>query len=364
LRRALDLEPRQYEVRLELVSVHRALGDTVQATSQLALLKDARPSEPRVFYAAGAIAADRGDLDSAIRDFKEALRRDPGMFSAWHDLGLAYIKLERWQDAVETFAALTQRHSGSVDAAYLHALSLFNAGRGSDAERETRRTLRLNAGAAEAHTLLGVILASRGNANAEASEALAQAVALNPDSFDARLYAGRVHYALKQYPGAVKELEAAAKLNPAHPEARFFLGTALESAGESEKALFEYEQLVKIAPDSATGKLGLGALLVKKGKIDDAIAALNQSITLDPKNFEAHWALGRALALKERFTEAVAALTAAVSLAPHRADAHYQLGLVFRRLGRTEEAAREFAIVDRLNTEFRTGASQKQPEKQ
>jgi hypothetical protein len=43
-----------------------------------------------------------------------------------------------------------------------------------------------------------------------------------------------------------------------------------------------------------------------------------------------------------------------VALAPGRSDAHYQLGLVSRRLGRIEEANREFAIVERLNAEFRT----------
>jgi len=46
-------------------------------------------------------------------------------------------------------------------------------------------------------------------------------------------------------------------------------------------------------------------------------------------------------------------LKTAVSIMPDRADAHYQLGLAFRRLGRHEEAAREFALVDRINTEFR-----------
>ena len=38
---------------------------------------------------------------------------------------------------------------------------------------------------------------------------------------------------------------------------------------------------------------------------------------------------------------------------PGRVDAHYQLGLALRRVGRTEEAKREFELVERLNAEFR-----------
>lgn len=357
LRRAIELEPRQYDARFELIAAYRALGDKVQASTQLEFLWDSLPSDPRVFYLSALLATDREDFDNAIKDFKEALHRDPSLTSAWQDLGLAYVKLKRWAEAVETFAELVHQQPDSVDAAYLSALALFNNGQTTEAEREVRRALRLNAGAAEAHALLGVMLAARGNANAEAADSLAQAVALNPNSFDAHFYLGRVLYAQKDYAGAVKELRAAVALDAQHQEARFFLGTALEAAGESAAALAEYQELIKLDPQSAIGQVGLGALLVKQGKTDEAIAALKRATALDPKNFEAHLALGRALALAEHFAEAVAALQAAVALAPYRADAHYQLGLALRRLGRSAEAAREFALVDQLNTEFRTGAT-------
>ncbi|MCA1592032.1 MAG: tetratricopeptide repeat protein [Acidobacteria bacterium] len=251
LRRALELDPRQYDVRFELVAVYRELGDRAQASNQLDFLWDARPSDPRVFYTSALLATDRDDLDAAIKDLQEALRRDPTFFSAWQDLGVAYMKLRRWNEAVVTFNELSRLRPDAVDAAYLQALSLFNAGRVEEAEREARRALRLNAGAVEAHTLLGVILASRGNANAEAIEALSQAAALNPK-------------------------------------------------------------------------------------------------------------LGRAYALAGRYAEAADALKTATTLAPSRADGHYQLGLALRRLGRDAEAAREFAVVDKLNTEFRTGAAARQ----
>ena len=357
LRRALELDPQQYDVRFELIAAYRAQGDLAQASTQVDFLSDARPSDPRVFYVTALLAADRNDLQAAIKDFKEALRRDPSLAGAWQDLGLAYIKLQRWAEAGEAFTELSARQPDSVDAAYFNALSLFNAGRVADAEREVRRTLRLNAGVAEAHTLLGVILAARGNANNEAIEALSQAIALNPKSFDAHFYLGRVFYGVKEYAGAVKELRAAVDLNPRHAESRFFLGTALESAGDSPLAMAEYQELVKLDPESAIGQLGLGALLVKEGKADEAIAALKRATTLDPKNFEAHRALGLALNQRERYAEAIDVLKTAVALAPYRADAHYQLGLALRRLGRNQEAASEFKLVDKLNAEYRTGST-------
>lgn len=354
LRRALEIDPRRSEVRFDLLTVYRTLNDPAQSVAQLRLLQESYPSDPRVVYIEALLASDRGDLGAAVTGFREALRRDPALHGARQDLGLAFVKLGRWGEALETFAELAQRQPESVEVAYFQALALFNSGRTAEAEREARRALRLDAGAAAAHTLLGIILAARGGADAEASEALAQAAALDPSSFDAHFYLGRVQYAMSDFAAAAASLRAAVKLDPRHAQARFFLGTALESAGESEAALAEYQKLVEIDPQSAIGQVGLGALQVKQGKIEEAITTLKRAITLDPKIFEAHWALGRALALAERFPEAVDALQQAVSLLPDRSDAHYQLGLALRRSGRAEEAKKEFAIVERLNAEFRT----------
>jgi Flp pilus assembly protein TadD len=356
LARAVELDPRQYDVRFELIEAFRRTNDMAQALAQLDLLQDARPADPRVTYVAAILAADRGDIEAAIAGFQKALRQDANLYGVRQDLGLAYVRLGRWKEAVEVFSELVRRQPDSVESAYLHALALFNTGQGREAEGEARRALRLNAGAAEAHSLLGIILASRGGGNAEAVESLQQAAALDASNFDARFYLGRVLYAGRDYEGAARSLREAAALKPKHAEARFFLGTVLEAAGDSAGALAEYRLLAAAEPESAYGLLGTGALLVKQGKLDDALAALSRAVALAPADFEAHLALGRAHALKEQFNEAVAALERAVALAPDRADAHYQLGLALRRLGRTEEAAREFKTVDRLNTEFRTSA--------
>src|SRR5712691_12417222 len=47
LKRALEIDPRQYELRFELLAAYRLLGDIEHALTQLDLLQDARPSDPR-----------------------------------------------------------------------------------------------------------------------------------------------------------------------------------------------------------------------------------------------------------------------------------------------------------------------------
>jgi tetratricopeptide (TPR) repeat protein len=355
LRRALELDPRSYEVRFELLAAYRALGDPAQALAQLNLLQDARPSDPRVTYIRGLLASDRGDLKAATNDFREALRLDPTLVGAWQDLGIAYLKQQRWPEAVESFAEITRRQPDSAEAAYFHALSLFNARRDAEAETEVRRTLRLEPSAAAAHTLLGIILFTRSGPTTEARDALAQAVALDPNSFDAFYYLGRVQGDMKDYAGATESLRRATALNPKHQFARFLLGYALEVSGQLDAALSEYKALVEIDPASAIGQMGLGAISLKQGRNDEAIAALERAVNLNPSLFEAQWALGLALTRARRDAEAIEAFRKATALAPGRPDGHYQLGLALQRAGRKDEAAREFEMAKKITTEFRTG---------
>ena len=42
-----------------------------------------------------------GDLEAALKCFKQATDLDPKHFDAWHSLGMAYMKLHRFPEAVE-----------------------------------------------------------------------------------------------------------------------------------------------------------------------------------------------------------------------------------------------------------------------
>ncbi len=358
LKRALELDARQYEVRFELIAAFRELGDTASAIGQLDILQDAKPSDARVNYVSALIFVDRNDLKAAESGFREAVQKDPNLYGAWQDLGLLYVKQNRWNEAVEAFSELARKQQNSVETAYFLALSQFNAKKTAEAETEVRRALRLDAGSAEAHTLLGIILASKGTSNAEAVESLTQAAALAPNNFDAVFYLGRVQYTLRDYQNSLKNLQTAVNLQPKNIEARFFFGTVLEANNDSEKALNEYQEIVKLDEKSFYGQVGLGALLVKQGKLDEAVKALNQAVSINKESFEANWALGRAFVLQEKFAEAAEVLQKAVNLQSERTDARYQLAIALRRLGKTEEAKKEFDLVEKLNKEFREGKTQ------
>ena len=354
---AVDQNPLEIGFRFDLFNAYLQQGSFVLAASQLRLMRmNLPPDNAQLLYAQGLYEASVQDLPGAIANFRKALESNPRLSPVRLDLGVALCKNEDWKAAEEVLATLSADLPQSYQAAYFHALALKNLHRTPEAEQEARRALSLHPQSAEAYTLLGIALSEESKFN-EAIEALSAATQIEGGSYDAQFFLGRAEYALRDLARAREAFSAAAGLRPDDVESRFFLATTLESLGDMDTALTEYRGLTEKHPEDARGFLGLGNLLAKVGQLDAAAAALTRAREMDPKNFEAGLDLGRVLLREERFAEAIEILSKSAELAEENPDVHYQLGLALRRAGHEKEATEQFATVDRLNKQYRTGST-------
>lgn len=357
LERALLARPDYTTIRFDLLTAYRLLKEPELASAQLRYLKAQLPKDPRVQYAEGLLAIDRGDYTSGIATLSSLLAAQPGMRGVRDDLALALVRTGRWSEAEGVLAELVKERPDAVEPAYLHALALFNEGKTVLAQFETGQLVAKYPKSVEVLILHGVVRAANGASLQEQIDLFRQATTLEPRSFDAQFYLGRALYAARQRPAAIAAFTQALEINPNHLKARFFLATALENEGQTDDAEKQYADLASRAPDSPEGHLGLGAVMIKRGDIDQAVGQLSKAVALDASLFEAHFALGKALLRAGRVDESIASLEKAVRIDPSRTEAHYQLGLALRRAGRADEAAREFDTVDRLNEAFRTSSN-------
>lgn len=271
------------------------------------------------------------------------------------ELGRSLIKSGRFVEAAALFDVLVEKQPRDYTVLYFAALATFNAGRPSQAEPMARRALDAavaphKQSAADALVLLAVILAVT-NKDAEALKAAEQAVQIAPNSFDAQFVLGRARYGAGDYDSAVKAFRLAVALKPTDADAQFFLATTLERSGDDAAALAAYKELVLRNPRRVEGHLGVGVLLVKKGgaALDEGVRELRAAIVINPRLYEARVTLGRTLVSVGRNVEALEHLKVAAELAPNNPEPHYQLSRAYRRLGRTEDAAREAAIVKQIH---------------
>jgi len=162
------------------------------------------------------------------------------------------------------------------------AARLFEAGRLHEAEAACREAIFVDAGDAEAHHLLALVLRQAGRLE-DAVEALRQAVRLAP---------GEVYY-------------------------RINLAAVLGQLDNADEAVGQLGRAMLIKGDIPELHNNLGAALEKLGRLPEAASALNNALGMKPDYLEAHRNRGNVLKKMDRMAEAADHYRAALAL---RAD--------------------------------------------
>ena len=147
---------------------------------------------------------DRGQLQDAIREYREAIRIAPGLMTAHNNLGYAYEVNRQLEDAAREYAEAI-RLAPDLPAAHVNLGNVYCAtGQLADAAGEYREAARLDPRMAAVHTNLGNTLREQGRA-AEAVEEHRVALVLRPtadgvlDLAVSLEAAGRIGEAIVQY---------------------------------------------------------------------------------------------------------------------------------------------------------------------
>ena len=147
---------------------------------------------------------------------------------------------------------------------------------------------------------------------------------------------------------AIAEYREALKLEPKVKGIHYRIGRLLLSGSNrdasKDEARREFEEELKIDPASAPSEYVLGELARQDQQTDAAVKHFEGATKLDSQFVDAFIGLGRTLIEGGRAGEAVAPLESATRLEPDNAAAHFYLGTAYQRLGRKDEAGREFAL--------------------
>jgi Flp pilus assembly protein TadD len=248
---------------------------------------DARvPPEARAAYDQALQAASEGNAAAAISEFTRALALYPQYLRALNDLGVLYLKLNRLPEAAATFnqaitlnprfyfprlnLAVVRNHQGDYPEAISilsrllkeqpalsqarvpYAEALSGVQKWKEAAEQLREALQDKTLSptlqAEAHLKLGLIFNREENYEAATRE-LEQALRLQPDSANARLYRGAALLQLKQLAEAERELLKAYELaGDRVATAQLLLGQIYYNQQKYAPALRAFEQYLKDLP--------------------------------------------------------------------------------------------------------------------
>ncbi len=246
-------------------------------------------------------------------------------------------------------------------ARFEQAVALLRTGKVAQALAIAQALAREAPQAADAHQLLGMVLADTGNAAAGDAFRLAlelapgsTIVALNyaawlrkhnrlaeaagvlecaPESAQTRLQSGLLALRMRDHPRAIRAFERAIALQPNAVQAWHGLGSALRATGELDAASEAFRKATELEPDYAPAWVNLGAVQRLLGRIEEALDSLKRAETLGHRGPELGDAINGALSDAGRMREALSGARQQVAEFPAYAPAYRTLSGILWEYG-------------------------------
>jgi len=245
---------------------------------------DERSSQSLAHYIVASLYERRGELDSAVTEYKEALKADFENSAIHLSLAASYIKKNDLTAAVDELSLAIKFNPESVEPhailALLYAAQNKNNLATQEYEFAVKNASKLEPKNINIYKTLGVLYLEQDKLS-DALNTYNLILGLAPEDAEARFYLANVYERLKNREAAVKELKKSLELKPDYAEALNYLGYMYVEDG---KNLDSAEELIRRAlksqPDNGAYVDSLGWFYFKKGKLSLALKELERASAL------------------------------------------------------------------------------------
>jgi tetratricopeptide (TPR) repeat protein len=317
-----------------------------EAAAEYRALLQRKPDYVEAQANLGVVLARLGKFDEAIRAYETAYKLAPQLTPILLNLGIAYYRAGQFAKAVEVFPQFLAKQPNAIQARQLYGLSLATLGQDEEAIRQLEPTLDE---APPDPAVLYTIGLSYLRAGKQGFRATLERLAAFPAGRPAlHLLQGQAFLRDQEFEQALEELQAAEKLNPALPRLYYTLGLAHQQLAHTQEAIRAFETELQRVPQDAATLYALASVLEADGNTAAAESHVRAALKLTPNAAEANALLGKILVKQNKPAEAVQPLESAVQQDASDPEKRYLLARVYQQLGRREEAAREFAEVQKL----------------
>jgi tetratricopeptide (TPR) repeat protein len=324
-------------------------GDVATAIDEY---RQALAIEPKMLEARanlGAALAEAGQFDAAIDEDNRALEQAPGNIALKKNLGLAYYKKGDMVHARTEFGAVNAARPSDIGTAILLGYADIKLERGSEA---AAMLMPLEAGHEsnmdfEYVLAYALILGGKSTEGLPRMEKVAQAT----QSADAYFLAGSARLPRREFKEARADLDAALALNPTLPGLWTQAGQARDALGDNEAALPAFEAALRQDPKDFIANLYLGTMKLKQRDLDGARPLLTLALQLQPTMPEARFQMAKLNSMTGNNADAAATLEDLVKADPKWLDPHIELAALYYKLHRPEDGAREREIVQQIEAQ-------------
>ncbi len=308
---------KQYETTAKTTpKVNRARAVVYNTAS--AKTASALPPEQgsKLFAGFGEYYLDRGEIETALERFQEAMNLDPKNVEA--RTGFSEALAAKGNDLLAKDKAIEAK------AIFLEALKF------------DPNNVAANFGLAEVYADLGQTV--------EAIAAYEKSLAADPKLTEIYLPLGALYYQTGEIAKADDLLTKSLALSPDNAETQFFLGLVRSAQGKYEEALAGFQKAKTLDPTMADAFYYAGQMQVRLKKTADSIPDFQKATELKPQSFEAWFEMGEAYLELKNFDEAIKAYTKAKALQNNNWEVFEGLGESYREARKYVDAQANYGL--------------------
>ncbi|MBD3162756.1 MAG: tetratricopeptide repeat protein, partial [Candidatus Latescibacteria bacterium] len=258
-RKAIDIDPSMWLAWDDLGRLLGHLGRTDEAIAALERAMEEAPRAGKPHNSLGALYADDlGDHERAEREFREAVRLEPGLATAWYNLGLMLERRGETEEAVDSYRRASEADPGYFEAYERRSRLHFERGDYREAASACEKALslarneteRANCRANVATALCNHAVAlTRARNHRAAMAAYREAIRVHPDHAPslnnlAWAYLSCPEESLRDFEEGRRLAERAAALEPESPHSLGTLGLACYRTGDFRRAVEVLERRI------------------------------------------------------------------------------------------------------------------------
>jgi tetratricopeptide (TPR) repeat protein len=188
-----------------------------------------------------------------------------------------------------------------------------------------------------------------------------QALTAAPNDSRSWVWKGNVDLARNAYKDAMESYTHAVRLDNGNPDALFGVAGAHYVTGQNEAAISECKAGISRFPGDTRFYVSYAEMLLASPDAlrlhTQAKDLLEKALKLDPQSAEAHYLLAQIALQEGKLKEAEEDLLRSLASDPDRSKTHFALSRVYRRTERADQAAKEFALYEKLKEREESGST-------
>jgi tetratricopeptide (TPR) repeat protein len=322
-------------------------GKLPEAEKTWRQLTQANPQDAAAFASLGLVLSKQGKYEQAVPAYRKAIALNPQLPGIHLNWGLAEFKQKHFEAAIAPLSAALAPDPQNVQILTLLGLSCYGAKRFAEAAKYLELPAKSDPKNVELHRVLAQSCLSAKHYSCALAE-FRQILEQDPDSTAAHMLSGEALDGLGRTAEAIPEFEAAAQAAPREPNVNFGLGYLYWKQHKYDEAKAAFETELSIDSAHAQALAYLGDIELKRNEPEKALPLLTKATQLRDDIRIAYVDIGAILFDQKKYPEALAALQCAEKLDPAQPDAHYRLARLYRAMGNSAAAEREFAKVSEL----------------